>query len=74
MGEETSNAITSDEYDKETLRILMGDVKYPTFGYKPINIRDRIEKLLRIEKFTLRVCESKSFGRGPCPYCGYHHK
>ena len=41
---------TAGKYKEETERILMSDKKYPRLGYRPIDIRERIEKLLEIEK------------------------
>ena len=41
---------TQGEYIKETERIIMGDVKRPAFGYRPCDIRRRVEELLEIEK------------------------
>jgi len=67
--------MTAQEYREETFRILMGDKKYPKAGYKPIEIRERIEKLLEREKRTKIICAKKEFLKTDfaCPYCGWHH-
>jgi len=41
---------TSGEYRNGLDVLIMGDSEYPTYGYRPIEIRKRIEKLLEIEK------------------------
>lgn len=37
---------TAGEYGDESETILMGDDKYPRYGYRPIDIRKRIKHLL----------------------------
>ncbi|HUT43616.1 MAG TPA: hypothetical protein VMW95_04695 [Desulfobacterales bacterium] len=41
---------TSGEYRNGLDVLIMGDKEYPIYGYKPIEIRNRIEKLLEIER------------------------
>jgi len=42
--------ITAEEYEHETKALIMGDTKYPEFGYRPIDIRNRILELLNTER------------------------
>ena len=41
---------TAGKYREETEKLLMRDKKYPKSGYRPIDIRERVERLLEIEK------------------------
>jgi hypothetical protein len=37
---------TQGEYENGLWALLMGDEEYPTLGYKPIDIKNRIKNLL----------------------------
>jgi len=66
---------TAEEYENETFRILMGDKKYPKYGYRPIELRKRILTLLEREERTRMICKKSLFYKmnTPCPFCGWTH-
>ena len=41
---------TQGEYMDDIYRIIMGDEEYPKYGYKPIDIMNRVIELLYKEK------------------------
>ena len=42
--------MTEEEFRHQTERILMGHDEYPQYGYRPIEIRERVKGLLRCEQ------------------------
>lgn len=77
--------MTSEEYLKETFRILVKDTQYR--DTRPCEIRQRVENLLAIERRSYVYCKLKYFKQvfiskahekakinHACPYCGWDHK
>ena len=65
--------ITQGEYQKKTETMIMRDEKPPRLGYRPFDIRQRVEKLLEIEERAKKICKDASFKKisitCPCPNC-----
>ena len=69
------DGLTMGEYEKETTRILMGDVYRPHPGYVLQDVRTRVLELLDRERRAKEICDRKLFKKinVPCPYCGWTH-
>ncbi len=70
---------TAGEYAEETIEMLMvgyGGEKEKKYGFKPIEVRSRIGKLLDIERRAKAMCIANVIPKDwKCPACGYvHHK
>ena len=67
--------MTGGEYRKETETLLMEDEVYPQGGYRPIDIRNKTESLLKIQARANEICKKKLFRKmgTACPYCGWTH-
>ena len=55
---QTRGIETAGEYTNNLFVFIMQDDEYPIYGYKPIDIKDRIEKLLRDEESLKKYKES----------------
>jgi hypothetical protein len=57
---------TQGEYYNGLHALIMGDEEYPAYGYKGVDLRKRIEKLLDIEE----QCGRAGRPRRTCRKCG----